>query len=121
MALSGRVGFVASKDSVRIGNFSASIEDQQIFRGGLNADIALPLAFQFDDEAWVILTPRLATNRIRYWETQGNFGETLHFNYNFMALSLGLRYRRLHFELSAHQLDNRILPTFGVVYIGEID
>ena len=117
LALTGRLGFVASKDSLRLGeNFSVDVEGLQTMRGSLNASIALPLGFRMGEDNYLTVTPRLSRTSFAFWTNAEFRDEVERQGYTLAILSLGARLQRIQLEGTIVNYQNRFLPHFGLVY-----
>jgi hypothetical protein len=114
MAFGTDLGFVVAKDSLKIFGTTSALDIYA--NGAINADIFLPISIRFKQHTRIIITPRYSFNTI-FIRYNTNDPETFKFKPNLPSLALGLRMKRLYFEISAFRFQDEYFPNFGMVYI----
>lgn len=104
------LGGVIAKDSIKL--FGSQNEVNTETRGGLNADIFIPIGVKLEKDIEIILTPRYSFNRIYVRKYLYN-KNTTNFDMGYLAFSLGIRKRKLYFETTALIYDKKVFPQFG--------
>lgn len=116
IALGVDFGFATSKDSTKnIFNDSMHAVSNKI-NNTLNMDFFVPISFRLSENSQLTITPRYSYTKVRIRNNVSGPNQKSH-NVYFPALSVGYRYKYLYFESSILQLQNKLVPFFGVGFI----
>jgi hypothetical protein len=109
-AIGTDLGFVAAWDSLKIwGDLDIHIN------GAWNADFFIPISYDIGDNTSLNLGLRYSFTTVYVRENKHYRGDWNH-RRHFPVLSLGLRTKKVLFEVSALYLNNTIYPNFGIVF-----
>jgi len=114
LAIGSDLGFVVAWDSLK---FLGTKSDLEIYtNGAINADFFMPFSYSFNKNTRIVLTPRYSFNTL-YIRENTKSRETFKFKPNVPSLALGLKTKRMYYELSAFRFQDNYFPNFGIVYI----
>ena len=118
IALGVDVGFVASKDSVKL--FGERVSTGSTTKGILNADFYIPASINFTDDISLNLAARYSYNTFR---VRLNNNEKWSRGYNPKAFILGanFRYKHLFVEVNTIELNTDLYTVFGIGYLGKFN
>lgn len=114
VAIATDVGFVVSKDSIKILGSSSAIEAKEI-NGAFNADVFIPMSFELRPNVRLVLTPRYSVNTFFMRRYQDN-KSSRPFGIQYPAFSLGLRIKRFCVEATALYYQTTIYPHVGTAF-----
>jgi hypothetical protein len=114
LAIGTDIGYVFSKDSIKI--FGSNTEVGKETNGAMHADFFMPISYQSKKGFMLVITPRYSFNSffIRQYQYQN---DDTNFDFGYIALSLGIRYKRIYFETTAIKYNNIYYPHFGIAWI----
>jgi len=114
IAIGSDLGFVASKDSIKILGSTSALDIH--VNGAINADFFLPFCYNFNENSRIIITPRYSFNT---YYIRHNTGEkkSHKFNPDVLSLAIGLRLNKVYLEASAFRFQNEYFPNFGLIYV----
>jgi hypothetical protein len=113
MALAADIGGVFFQDS--ISPFGIEIDIDPETRGAFNIDFSNPLGVKLGKETWLVFSPRYSFTWF-YFRKAFDHNDSKNFLVRYPALSLGLRAKRIHLELSAAKVNNKNRYFAGLVY-----
>ena len=114
IALSGDVGFVVPKDSIKI--FGTTTELENKTRGAFNTSIAVPMSIKLGNDVRLIFTPRYSYNILFLRKSFDSYrNRKLHAT--FPCVSVGLRFKKVYFESSLIYWDSRPIYMFGAAIV----
>ncbi|MDP2176460.1 MAG: hypothetical protein Q8K70_11175 [Bacteroidota bacterium] len=110
------LGFVASKDSVKI--LGSRIGVNPHTNGITNADIFMPFTLNINENSRFTITPRYIH---QYFWIKYNVDSHKSYSYiqSTIGLSAGLKYKSLYIESTMLSMNNRIFPVLGIGFITE--
>lgn len=114
MAIGTDLGFVIAKDSIRILGSSSPIAHNT--NGAINADIFVPLAYNFGPKFRLIITPRLSLNQIYIRKNQYD-SSSVKYNPLLSVITLGSKLNRIYLEFSVIYQQDSFYPNFGLSYM----
>jgi hypothetical protein len=111
IALGIDLGFVASKDSVKI--FGERVSTNSRTKGILNADFFVPISFNFTDDISLNFAARYSYNSFRI---RLNENQKWSKGYNPKALILGanFKYKNFFLEVNTIEINTELYPVFGI-------
>lgn len=113
LAIAADIGGVFSKDSIT--ELGLDIELDPEVRGSFNTDFSIPVGARLSENLWVMVTPRYSFSWFYFREQfEGSDSKTVAAKYP--ALSLGLRAKKIHFELTGTRLKSKYRIFGGIVY-----
>lgn len=110
IALGVDLGGVFSRDSIKILGSKTSVNKET--NGALNADFFIPFSVKLNTNTSLIITPRYSFNTF-YIRRNQLYNEANNFNLSYPALSLGIKSKKMYFEITTISYDNKLYPHFG--------
>lgn len=105
------LGFVLSRDSIRIFNSFFALSPE--VAGMTNADLFLPITFQFSDDTRLTLTPRISNQHFwikRYIGNEGSYS----YSPPMIGISSHVKIKQTSLELTVFKIDGLLMPGLGM-------
>ncbi|MDH5379885.1 MAG: hypothetical protein OEW75_03480 [Cyclobacteriaceae bacterium] len=117
MALGTDLGFVVSKDSIRLfgWDWTASALDKTS-NSALNGDVFLPVSFKLGDEANMVITPRYSFYKMYMREFEHRDYGIPH-NFRSQTITIGLQIKKIYLETSIMHSNNIFYTHVGIAKI----
>ena len=110
-ALGGDLGFVLSRDSIRIWGSSNALNPE--VAGITSADLFMPFTIQMNDHSRLTITPRLSTQA--FW-IRHNVADGHSYSYSptILGVSGNIKIRQTNMEMTILKVNGVLMPSLGV-------
>ena len=111
IALGGDLGFVLSRDSIRIWGSSNALNPE--VAGITSADLFMPFTIQMNDHSRLTITPRLSTQA--FW-IRHNVADGHSYSYSptILGVSGNIKIRQTNMEMTILKVNGVLMPSLGV-------